>query len=209
MNYWKISIQKLLVALLSLMGILFLGRIYFFLYFMPSDFLQNISWLEVVHVFLSAFRYDLSVSSALLLFPIMGTLFIIPFSKKITDTWDNVCFWYTEICLYFSSIFILVSHYFYYYYNDHFNIFFWEFWEDWENAKLVYWSFFDELPLLKLVISFFGFLVLTITLPKIFSPVISSVSRIFSKKSSLIIVPILLLVGVRATFDPLPLSLQR
>ena len=176
---------------------------------MPSDFFKNTSWFEVVHVFFSASRYDFSVASALIFFPVMGTLFLNPSSKKITDTWGNVCFWYIQICLYFSTIFILGSHYFFYYYNDHFNIFFWEFWENWENAKLVYWSFFDELPLLNLSLSVLLFFALINIFHRIFYPLTTSISGIFSKKISLILIPILLLLGVRGTFDRLPLSMQR
>ena len=71
------------------------------------------------------------------------------------------------------------------------------------------WSIFDELPILKIILSLLGLLILTNLLSKILKPLTLSISRILKFKISLIIIPLLLLVGSRGTFDPLPLTLQR
>ena len=209
MNYWKSSIQEFFVSFLSIIALFLSGRIYFFLDFMPPDFWSKTSWIEILIVFFSAMRFDISIASILLFLPVFLTLFIVPFSKKIGQSFFILCLWYIKIFLYISVILILVSHYFFYYYQDQFNIFFWEFWENWENSKLVIWSFFYELPIFKLAISFFGLTIWVFLLPKILFPMSSSLCWFFLKKSSLVIIPILILVGVRGTFDPLPLSMQR
>ena len=208
-GYWGSSIQKLLVSFLTLMGLLLTGRIYFFLDFAPTGFWEETTWLEIVLVFLSATRFDMSLASVVIFFPVIGTLFLVPFSKRTGEIWEIICKWYIRVFLYVTVLFSIVSHYFFYYYHEHFNSFFWEFWENWENSKLVIWSLFDELPILKVSISLFGLLIWVNLLRKIMQPLVASFSGLLSKKISLIMIPLLLLVGARGTLDPLPLAMQR
>ena len=209
MDYWKSSIQRLFITFLSIIVLLLVGRIFFFLDYLPTDFWGKASWFEVMLVFLSATRFDVSTASAVILLPVLGTLLLLPFPKGLRKLWRMITHWYSQICLYTTVLIIIVSHYFFYYYQDHFNSFFWEFWDNWENSKLVIWSIFDELPILKLSISLLVLLVWVNLLHKILQPLAASLSGLFSRKISLIMIPLLLLVGSRGTFDPLPLTMQR
>jgi len=209
MDYWKSSIQRLFITFLSIIVLLLAGRIFFFLDYLPTDFWGKVSWFEVMLVFLSATRFDVSTASAVILLPVLGTLLLLPFSKSLRKLWRMITHWYSQICLYTTVLIIIVSHYFFYYYQDHFNSFFWEFWDNWENSKLVIWSIFDELPILKLSISLLVLLVWVNVLHKILQHLAASLSDLFSRKISLIMIPLLLLVGSRGTFDPLPLTMQR
>ena len=123
--------QKILVTFLTVTGLLFVGRIYFFLDFLPTNFWEHNSVLEVFLVFLSAFRFDISVASGLMLFPALGALLLIPFSIMNGRIWQNILNFFCQTMLYTTILSIIVSHYYYYYYLDHFNVFFWEFWENW------------------------------------------------------------------------------
>ena len=185
------------------------GRIFFFLDYLPTDFWGKASWFEVMLVFLSATRFDVSTASAVILLPVLGTLLLLPFSKSLRKLWRMITHWYSQICLYTTVLIIIVSHYFFYYYQDHFNSFFWEFWDNWENSKLVIWSIFDELPMIKLSTSLLMLLVFLNLIPKIINPLISPLSILFNRKVSMILIPLALLIGVRGTLDPLPLSMQR
>ena len=209
MDYWKSSIQRLFITFLSIIVLLLAGRIFFFLDYLPTDFWGKASWFEVMLVFLSATRFDVSTASAVILLPVLGTLLLLPFSKSLRKLWRMITHWYSQICLYTTVLIIIVSHYFFYYYQDHFNSFFWEFWDNWENSKLVIWSIFDELPMIKLSTSLLMLLVFLNLIPKIINPLISPLSILFNRKVSMILIPLALLIGVRGTLDPLPLSMQR
>ena len=209
MDYWKSSIQRLFITFLSIIVLLLAGRIFFFLDYLPTDFWGKASWFEVMLVFLSATRFDVSTASAVILLPVLGTLLLLPFSKSLRKLWRMITHWYSQICLYTTVLIIIVSHYFFYYYQDHFNSFFWEFWDNWENSKLVIWSIYDELPMIKLSTSLLMLLVFLNLIPKIINPLISPLSILFNRKVSMILIPLALLIGVRGTLDPLPLSMQR
>jgi phosphoglycerol transferase MdoB-like AlkP superfamily enzyme len=189
--------------------LLLAGRIFFFLDYLPTDFWGKASWFEVILVFLSATRFDVSTASAVILLPVLGTLLLLPFSKSLRKLWRMITHWYSQICLYTTVLIIIVSHYFFYYYQDHFNSFFWEFWDNWENSKLVIWSIFDELPMIKLSTSLLMLLVFLNLIPKIINPLISPLSILINRKVSMILIPLALLIGVRGTLDMLPLSKQR
>jgi phosphoglycerol transferase MdoB-like AlkP superfamily enzyme len=209
MDYWKSSIQRLFITFLSIIVLLLTGRIFFFLDYLPTDFWGKASWFEVILVFLSATRFDVSTASAVILLPVLGTLLLMPFSKSLRKPWRMITHWYSQICLYTTVLIIIVSHYFFYYYQDHFNSFFWEFWDNWVNSKYVIWSIFDELPMIKLSISLLMFLVFLNLIPKIINPLISPLSILINRKVSMILIPLALLIGVRGTLDMLPLSKQR
>ena len=209
LDYWESSIQKLLVSFFTLIWLLLAGRIYFFLDFLPTDFWEKTSLLEVVLVFFSATRFDVSLASAVIFFPVLGILFLVPFSIRAGEIWKVIFNWYIQICLYITVLFIIVSHYFFYYYHDHFNSFFWEFWDNWQNSKIVIWSIFDVLPMIKLSTSLLMFLVFLNLIPKIINPLISPLSILINRKVSMILIPLALLIGVRGTLDRLPLSMQR
>ena len=202
--------QKILVTFLTLTGLFLVGRIYFFLYFLPTNFWRHNSVAEVFLVFLSAFRFDISVASGLILFPALGTLLLLPFSIMDGRIWQNILKFFCQTMLYATMLSIIVSHYYYYYYHDHFNVFFWEFWENWENSKLVIWSIFDELPILEMTLTLLGLVALRHYLPLILRRWVSSLlSKYHDQKYILIMLPFLIMVGMRGTFDPLPLTLQR
>ena len=112
-GYWGSSIQKLLVSFLTLMGLLLTGRIYFFLDFAPTGFWEETTWLEIVLVFLSATRFDMSLASVVIFFPVIGTLFLVPFSKRTGEIWEIICKWYIRVFLYVTVLFSIVSHYFF------------------------------------------------------------------------------------------------
>jgi phosphoglycerol transferase MdoB-like AlkP superfamily enzyme len=209
MNYWKSSIQRLFVTFFSIIVLLLAGRIFFFLDYLPTDFWGKASWFEVILVFLSATRFDVSTASAVIFIPVLGTLLLLPFSKSLRKHWRMITHWYSQICLYTTVLIIIVSHYFFYYSQDHFNSFFWEFWDNWVNSKYVIWSIFDELPMIKLSISLLMFLVFLNLIPKIINPLISPLSILINRKVSMILIPLALLIGVRGTLDRLPLSMQR
>ena len=209
MDYWKSSIQRLFITFLSIIVLLFAGRVFFFLDYLPTDFWGKVSWFEAMLVFLSATRFDVSTASAVILLPVLGTLLLLPFSKSLRKLWRMITHWYSQICLYTTVLIIIVSHYFFYYYQDHFNSFFWEFWDNWENSKLVIWSIYDELPMIKLSTSLLMLLVFLNLIPKIINPLISPLSILINRKVSMILIPLALLIGVRGTLDPLPLSMQR
>ena len=202
--------QKLLVTFLTLTGLMLVGRIYFFLDFLPTNFWGHNSVAEVFSVFLSAFRFDISVASGLIFFPAVGTLLLFPFSINNGRIWQNILTFFCQTILYVTLLSIVVSHYYYYYYNVHFNVFFWEFWENWENSKLVIWSVYDELPILEITLTLLGLVVmihyLSLILRLWLSPLLY---KYYDRKIILIMFPFLLLVGMRGTFDSLPLTMQR
>ncbi len=201
---------KILVTFLTLTGLLLVGKIYFFLEYLPTNFWKTNSVAEVLLVFLSAFRFDISVASGLILFPATGTLLLLPFSINKGIIWQKILSVYCQTMLYATLLSIIVSHYYYYYYNDHFNVFFWEFWENWENSKLVIWSIYDELPIIEVMFTMMGLVALLHFMSFIFRSWLSSMlSQYFDKKLILVMLPILILVGMRGTFDPLPLTMQR
>ena len=209
MEHCKFSIQNILISFFTLIGLFLVARIFFLLDFMSNDFLERESWVEVLLVFLSATRFDISLASSIIFIPTMGLIILIPFSKRSVDIWSIISFYFLKISTYLVVFLIIVSHYYFYYYQSHFNIYFWEFWENWENSKLVIWSIYDELPMLKLIISFLGFFFFIYLFQKIFAPLVENISGLVYKKISLIIIPILILVGIRGTFDRLPLTMQR
>ena len=204
------AVQKILVTFLTLTGLLLVGRIYFFLDFLPTNFWEHNSIAEVFFVFLSAFRFDISVASGLMLFPALGALLLLPFSIMEGRIWQNILKFFCQTMLYATTLSIIVSHYYYYYYHDHFNVFFWEFWENWENSQLVIWSIFDELPILEITLTLLVLVALKHYLPMILRLCFSSLLPKYNdQKFILIMLPFLIMVGMRGTFDPLPLTLQR
>ena len=209
MDYWKSSIQRLLITFLSIIVLLLAGRFIFFIDYLPTNFWGESSWFEVLFVFLSATRFDVSTASAIILIPALGTLLLLPFSKSLSKPWETITQWYSQICLYITVLIIVVSHYFFYYYQDNFNSYFWSFWDNWENSQIVIWSINDELPILKLITHLLVLIVFLKIIPLVLNPLILVFSILFNKKISLILVPLVLLIGVRGTLDRLPLSMQR
>ena len=209
MNFWKSLTNKLLISFIQILGLFLAGRIYFFFDYLPSDFWSQTTLTEVINVFFSATRFDFSITSTIIIIPVLVSILAFPFSKLVG--YHLIIFWnfYLRICLCITLFFIVVSHYYFYYYQVHFNSFFWEFWDNWENSKLVLWSIFDELPIVDVTLSILGLFIWVSLLTKIFSNITKFRLSLFSKKISLAIVPILLLVGMRGTFDPLPLTMQR
>ena len=104
--------QKLLVTFLTLTGLLLVGRIYFFLDFLPTNFWGHNSVAEVFSVFLSAFRFDISVASGLIFFPAVGTLLLFPFSINNGRIWQNILTLFCQTMLYATLLSIVVSHYY-------------------------------------------------------------------------------------------------
>ena len=115
MNYWKSSIQRLFVTFFSIIVLLLAGRIFFFLDYLPTDFWGKASWFEVILVFLSATRFDVSTASAVIFIPVLGTLLLLPFSKSLRKHWRMITHWYSQICLYTTVLLIIISHYYFYY----------------------------------------------------------------------------------------------
>jgi hypothetical protein len=209
MDYWKSSIQRLFITFLSIIVLLLAGRIFFFLDYLPTDFWEKASWFDVILVFLSATRFDVSTASTVILLPVLGTLLLLPFSKSLRKPWRMITHWYSQICLYTTVLLIIMSHYYFYYYQDNFNSYFWSFWDNWQTSKIVIWSIYDELPILKLSTSLLMLLTFLNLIPKIINPLISPLSFLFNKKVSMLLIPLVLLIGVRGTLDRLPLSMQR
>ena len=105
--------QKILVTFLTLTGLFLVGRIYFFLDFLPTNFWAHNSVAEVFLVFLSAFRFDISAASGLMLFPALGTLLLLPFSIMDGRIWQNILKFFCQTMLYATMLSIIVSHYYY------------------------------------------------------------------------------------------------
>ena len=202
-------IKKYLSSFLCLMILFLIGRIYFFIYFMPDDLLIRTPIDHIAHVFFSSTRFDLSVTSGLFFIPVIGTIVFLQFSKKSGKIFGRICLLYIQICLYVSAFLILLSHYYFYYYGDHFNIFFWEFWENWENSKLVLISILHEIPIISTFLSVFLIIIFINFLPKIILPIVNSIFLLFPIKTRFVLISFLLLFGIRGTLDPLPLTMQR
>ena len=137
MDYWKSSIQRLFITFLSIIVLLLAGRIFFFLDYLPTDFWEKASWFDVISVFLSSTRFDVSTASTVILLPVLGTLLLLPFSKSLRKPWRMITHWYSQICLCTTVLLIIMSHYYFYYYQDNFNSYLWEFGDNWQNSKIV------------------------------------------------------------------------
>ncbi|MBF0278520.1 MAG: sulfatase-like hydrolase/transferase [SAR324 cluster bacterium] len=144
-------LKEIVVIWITLMLLFSLGRLYFFLDFLDPLFFDEFSVGETFRVFLLATRFDSSTASILLGVPFFLTVLILLVKGSLLSRLSLGAYW--KFLIVVSSILIIVDHFFFYYYQDHFNVFFWEFWMNWENSKLVIWSLFDELPLLKILVS--------------------------------------------------------
>ena len=89
MDYWKSSIQRLFITFLSIIVLLLAGRIFFFLDYLPTDFWGKASWFEVMLVFLSATRFDVSTASAVIFTSGFRNPFAAAIFKEFEKTLEN------------------------------------------------------------------------------------------------------------------------
>ncbi len=152
MSSFNRILKEILVSWFTLVILFSIGRFYFFFDFFEPHFFEKTSLGETVQVFLLAMRFDSSIASLLLAFPLLAAMLLLFIKKSLLTRWTLGRYWKYFVIV-SSTLLIIVEHFFFDYYQDHFNVFFWEFWMNWENSKLVIWSFFDELPMLKIVFS--------------------------------------------------------
>ncbi len=93
---------------------------------------------EIVHAFVSSWRFDGSVAAYLL-----APLAVV----ALTGGARRVFLIYGCAVFVLAWITVMVDHYFYLYFKDHFNVFFWEFFENPSNAGLVVSGLGDVVPL--------------------------------------------------------------
>lgn len=141
--------RKILATFLSLMALLSLGRILFFIGFHPPTLLQEQSWGSVVYVFGMALRFDLSIASLLVAPAFVVSLVWHLFQKNPSQKFMFFLSVWKGFVGMISIGMVVIAHYYYFYYNDTFSVDFWEFWVSLENSKLVLASIPHEIPMIQ------------------------------------------------------------
>ncbi len=211
MKYFYRSLQLPFVTWIQILFLFGLGRLLSLLYFMPENFFSEVTALNIIELFLLAARIDCSVAT-LFVSLWLPVAYYCAYRKSFPFHLKSFQVYWRWIGLGLSFLFLILSHYFYYYYQDNFNILFWEFFASVDNAKLVILSFYDELPLKNLFLGGALFLLFvkhsSVFLDKIFNLPIFNNARWQSwltSKAGLFILPLLVFMGIRATFERAPL----
>ncbi|MGK5093488.1 sulfatase-like hydrolase/transferase [Deltaproteobacteria bacterium TL4] len=208
MSIYNHFIREMILIWASLIGVFTAGRLYFFFDFLPSGFFEKVSWGELLETFLLAARLDISVSTILLAPPFLLTLmgwWIIPNFQKIY--YWLLQFW-MAIALFFSVCLIELAHQYYYNFQDHFNVLFWEFWTNQENADLVLAGISDEVPIPKVVIGLLGLGLIGVFLNRFLKRIVPRFKITALQHPAWVVMWFFLfLLGVRATFER-PLLIQ-
>lgn len=191
------SVAKFWQLWLALVIFFFVARIF---YFFDHDAIgEGVDYkiYDVCLVFLSAFRFDASIS-ALMSFPL---LLLVPLANLFGKRFNSIVVSLWGVAVFAVSLGVtLVDHYFYYYFTDHINVFFWEFWDDIENAKLVLAGVSDIVSISKLVWSGLLLAVLAICLLVLVRKLRIPVPFFFQ----LLLIPL----ALRGTIDHRPLTIQ-
>lgn len=140
---------------LCLLALFFFGRLFYLVAYRGALAAEPWTTKELVAALASAFRFDASVS-ALLLAPsaIVAIIFTVrPVGSTSPSTrWVHrgLRGWGSLVAV-LAWLTVIVDHYFYLYFHDHFNVFFWEFFENFSNAALVIGGLGDSVPLTSAV----------------------------------------------------------
>jgi len=189
-----------------------LGRLYYAIDYGSVLLQEPFTTAELTGVFVSAIRFDISVAT-MLITPLALLAAITEFlGRRGEKIFEHITRIWVSLASVFCIVLILVDHYFYIYFKDHFNVFFWEFWENLNNSALVIDGLGGVLPVWQTISAFAlgGGAVLYI-LKFCVSPLNASYTITAPPKraavwwmSAFVALP----VGWRATFEHRPLTLQ-
>lgn len=135
-----------------LVGIFVLARVYYLMDYWNVLIQQEYLPLDLLKALFSALRFDSSMAAA-----ISSPLFILSFIQLLKGNSNSLFVrlsrYYMNIASPLAVLVLIVDHFYFLYFSDHFNFFFWEFWEDTNNADLVLSGIFDVIPVTSLFTS--------------------------------------------------------
>jgi phosphoglycerol transferase MdoB-like AlkP superfamily enzyme len=191
-----------------------IGRLYYAIDYRSILFQEPFTVSELFGVFVSAIRFDISVSTMLIV-PVALLAGYTEFigSNRLVKRFEAFARAWIVIAASFCIALVLVDHYFYIYFKDHFNVFFWEFWENLNNSTLVIDGLGGVLPIWQTVCALvIGVSFLLLTIKFCMYPLrqadnlVTTVSR--TKSTWWAVVVVALPIGLRGTFQHRPLTLQ-
>lgn len=190
-----------------------IGRLYYLFDYRQLLTQSEFRPIDLLHSLVSALRFDSFVAAAfctpiVVLSPFLGLVRNRAVNRAIILSGGLPI-------IFFSWLAVVGDHFFFVYFRDHFNVFFWEIWENLANAALVAGGINQEIPLvMSLTILLLGFaggafsfvrMTRSQSLPRFFQAGDQSGGP--AKRFFLLWI-LFFVLAFRATFSPLPLTLQ-